>query len=138
MSAIDKIKERMDEIKKLIGNEGRTLLQSEFKAIFDANPELQGLRWKQYTPYFNDGEPCVFGVHDVYIRLADTPEDAGDYEDGYDDAYGSKNPVANSIHEWWGSLTSGGGEEVFQAVFGDHVEVTATREQFDVEGYGHD
>lgn len=26
-------------------------------------PEVKCLTWTQYTPYFNDGEPCTFGVH---------------------------------------------------------------------------
>lgn len=30
------------------------------------------LQWRQYTPYFNDGEPCRFSVHEPYlVRVGD-------------------------------------------------------------------
>jgi hypothetical protein len=38
--------------------------------------------WSQYTPYFNDGEPCVFGAQPVWVRT-DAPEDAGTGAGGY-------------------------------------------------------
>lgn len=28
------------------------------------DPRILGLKWCQYTPYFNDGETCVFSVHE--------------------------------------------------------------------------
>ena len=33
-----------------------------------AAPEIAALRWRQYTPYFNDGEPCTFSVNDLYAK----------------------------------------------------------------------
>ncbi|MCA9313677.1 hypothetical protein KDA08_05205 [Candidatus Saccharibacteria bacterium] len=27
--------------------------------------------WKQYTPHFNDGDPCVFTVHGIYLPTDD-------------------------------------------------------------------
>lgn len=64
----------------------------EFAAILLAAldaPQVLAVRWKQYTPYFNDGEPCEFGVrcYSGIVRLADyetDPED-DDYEteDGF-------------------------------------------------------
>lgn len=39
------------------------------------------IRWAQYTPYFADGDPCVFGVNSHGLEGPD--EDAGDYEDGF-------------------------------------------------------
>lgn len=36
-----------------------------------------GVGWTQYTPYFNDGDPCVFGVGDLSIAIegAERPMD---------------------------------------------------------------
>ena len=47
------------EVDKIRPNEVLELLT----AAFDANPRVKGYVWYQYTPYFNDGEPCTFGVH---------------------------------------------------------------------------
>jgi hypothetical protein len=34
-----------------------------------SHDEVSGICWNQYTPYFNDGEPCVFRVGEVYFSL---------------------------------------------------------------------
>ena len=32
-------------------------------------PEVRAIGWNQYTPYFNDGEPCVFRTGEPIISL---------------------------------------------------------------------
>lgn len=62
------------------------------------------LEWKQYAPGFNDGDPCVFAVHDpVLFRL---PTDARD-EDG--------EPIApEDMDEYLGDLDAEDAEEQVQ------------------------
>ena len=43
-------------------------LREEFKSFFEKFPEVESVRWSQYTPYFNDGEPCEFGVNELTIH----------------------------------------------------------------------
>lgn len=115
---------------------GKKALQDEFKKVFDAHPELIALQWRQYTPYFNDGEPCEFSVQDMEMRLSTTPADAhGDYDDeGFETTYGRKSgPVIEAVRAL-GRIDS----EIYEVVFGDHCRVTATREGFEVEEYEHD
>lgn len=38
-----------------------------FAGLFEAFPFAEAVVWTQYTPGFNDGEPCTFGVHDFYV-----------------------------------------------------------------------
>ncbi|MBB3752418.1 hypothetical protein FHT44_004930 [Mycolicibacterium sp. BK634] len=60
---------------------------SEFLAKLDslfAFPEVEAVRWHQYTPYFNDGEECVFSIREAYVKFFGVDE-GGDYEDGYTD-----------------------------------------------------
>lgn len=52
-------------------------LQPLLKAVYD-DPGIHSFGWRQYTPYYNDGEQCVFGVGNVWFL---TPEDAEDPED---------------------------------------------------------
>lgn len=58
---------------------------SELVAALDAllaYPEVEAVRWEQYTPYFNDGDVCEFGVREPRIKFVG--EDAGgDYDDGF-------------------------------------------------------
>lgn len=51
-------------------------------------PEITGVRWQQYTPYFMDGDPCIFGVSGIQLVLTDvpleddgTPREEGDFGD---------------------------------------------------------
>lgn len=49
-------------------------------------PEVAKVRWTQYTPYFNDGEACVFGVNSAEVLLTVEANDEVDEEDDeYDD-----------------------------------------------------
>lgn len=52
-------------------------LQPLLRAVYD-DPGIHSFGWRQYTPYYNDGEQCVFGVGNVWFL---THEDAADPED---------------------------------------------------------
>lgn len=120
------------ECEAKIQAEGKSILRDEFKVFFDAHPTVTKVRWTQYTPYFNDGDECVFTVHaDCELAFGDDDElqDAWDRKD--------RDAVA-PIYKAARQLVDGVPDEVMEAVFGDHAEITATRDGFDVEEYQHD
>ncbi len=46
-------------------------LQPLMQALLD-DDGIEWFAWRQYTPYFNDGEPCVFNVHGALaVKLTD-------------------------------------------------------------------
>jgi hypothetical protein len=50
---------------------------------------VEAVKWRQYTPYFNDGDPCEFGVHEPTFKFTGVdidPEDT-DYGDGFMSTY---------------------------------------------------
>jgi hypothetical protein len=49
------------EIDKLAKEEGGNVIREMMQPIFDLG--ITFVRWTQYTPYFNDGDPCEFGVN---------------------------------------------------------------------------
>lgn len=55
-----KIKE---EMRQRLKAEGISIVTRELEKFFDAVPQCIALRWRQYTPFFNDGDPCVFSVN---------------------------------------------------------------------------
>jgi hypothetical protein len=55
-----------DLITKGICKEFTDWLQS----IIKADPGIQAISWKQYAPYFNDGDPCTFSVRDYTLELS--------------------------------------------------------------------
>lgn len=118
-------------------------------------PEVLSFRWKQYTPYFNDGDPCVFGVHGVEARLEGMAEDAGDYGDGYEDVHygdsitnwqasprgpakGVDRPTWDALNELYSAIESGAFDRALLTQFGDHATVTVGRDSAEIEFYEHD
>lgn len=111
---------------------------------------VEAVAWEQYTPYFNDGDVCEFGVYDPRVKLSFGDDDGGDYGDGtyehYDLYYGSsKNPVfemnghnTKEIYDALCSLDLDRFENIAQENFGDHATVTATKDGFSVEYYEHE
>lgn len=81
------------------------------QAVLD-DPLFVAVQWKQYTPYFNDGDPCEFSVNTpVFLTTEDDPERFED--DPYDfelTSYGSGHPTL--------------GKQEFDYV-GDYPNVTA-------------
>lgn len=117
-----------------------------------ALPNVHSVKWTQYTPYFNDGEPCIFRVNEVGVRLDPAPVDAEEDYDEYLDSYemvkypngyrgepvpipGCESvwPVVTELNEALPHL-----EDFLEESFGDHATVVATQAGFEVEFYEHD
>ena len=47
----------------------RAFIEQAAQELFKIAPEIDHVYWTQYTPFFNDGEPCSFNVHDFYYVL---------------------------------------------------------------------
>lgn len=46
-----------------VNMEGVKLFESFVKQLFELNPKLKSFSWPQYTPTWNDGDACNFGVY---------------------------------------------------------------------------
>jgi hypothetical protein len=57
--------------------------------------------WTQYTPYFNDGDPCVFRVGTPWFRT--TADAASDEDDDYDEDDTDRLTVDYGSHPTLGS-----------------------------------
>lgn len=116
-----------------------------------AIPGVEEVRWSQYTPYFNDGEPCVFGSGDIYYKFTGS-DDEGDYGDGFVDSWSVNYQDADGVFPYrsdkvdpasYEALRAEGlglsrYQDVLQDNFGDPAQVTATKAGFNVEYYEHE
>jgi hypothetical protein len=134
MGALDEIKTMRAELQKKMETEGKALLRQEFTKFFDANPSITELRWTQYTPYFNDGGVCSFSVNNFTFKATDETSKYEDENDGFIDTWGRSKHTA-MVKAFDNDVSD---DDVFEAVFGDGVRVTATRDGFEVEEYEHD
>lgn len=72
-------------------------LREAFEALI-ADERVVEFGWEQYTPYFNDGDVCEFGVYTPWIRTVDDDEDA----DRYDLEISNVHPtLGNMSYEWF-------------------------------------
>jgi hypothetical protein len=139
---------KFEVVKKQMMDEATLAINEEFKKVFELYPELTVVKWKQYTPYFNDGEECTFSVGDFCISNAADPElvtSYGEYEGDENDGTfvfeGSWDGDAKKYAAVWelSKFSSTDiGEEVFRSAFGNHVQVTVTNAGIDVSEYEHD
>jgi hypothetical protein len=145
---------------KLIYQErAKGILKGCLQEFMKEHPEIKALGWTQYTPYFNDGEACVFSMHELYFTTKDLSEDQlssggwfeEDEEEGWVSAYskpGSKwirdNLVKQKIseelyakvHNFYNILQ--GLESELQTVLGDHVKVIITERGVETHEFEHD
>lgn len=61
-------------------NTMKTVFKSAFAEFFDKWPQVHSVWWTQYTPHFNDGEPCEFGVHEFNFSTNPDNEDYPSYD----------------------------------------------------------
>lgn len=152
-SAFDKLLDEQRELQKKFQATAQALFKETTKEFFDKNPSVTAIVWAQYTPYFNDGDTCEFGVNEPTFTNAPDPHNVryGEYEGDHETA-----ADGSDIFAWdgWGATPDGLNvemckafsrmiqssemEAVMKAMFDDHVKVVATREGFDVDDYDHD
>lgn len=128
------------ELDTTLKEQGHTMLNKLFTDFFDALPQIKTITWTMYTPYFNDGDTCVFRVNEVNFATR-YPEDieefsayGGEEEAGWVNA--RSNPVLSSfIVQFYAA------ESVLESL-GDHAHVTVTNREegvrIEVEEYQHD
>jgi len=142
MKKLQEIKEQYDAIKQKMQDDGKAALGEAFKEFFAANPNVQEICWRQYTPYFNDGETCEFSVHEFVFHTKTKDDLADDESEEEDDWFyswsKSTTQVDNVNTKMFERLLNGLPDDLFKDVFGDHSEIRATTDGFDVEEYEHE
>lgn len=124
----------------------KNLFAEGAKTLFEKYPELEGFTWNQYTPYFNDGDACEFGVNSYSLytwggRDAKSPDD-DEYEMYEEEEYyygeTKDTPLAlrwTDIRDFIEAFDEGDMKELF----GDHKTVKVYRTgEVKTDFYEHD
>lgn len=154
------------------GNDPRTpqrpLVEFEplMRAVLD-DPTIKAFGWRQYTPYFNDGDPCEFGVHGAWFVTVDDDVDLDEVDDDeYGVDYGDHPSLGCREYSYSGrypdrvripgaytgpdearydrvralsdAIVGGEFDDVLLEAFGDHAAVRVSRESITVDTYEHD
>lgn len=127
------------------------LLHKVFLAFFDACPSVKAVYWHQYTPSFNDGDPCSFTMGDPSFVNSSNPDaicaaqESGDLDGFFTDegeAVVAMERWSSDFSEFFpydecktlGSFISSM-DDAMEQIFGDNVLVTATKAGFQTEKY---
>lgn len=144
-------RKEFEEKKKIFFEEA----QKSFGAILVQEmtkfPLVEGYKWTQYTPYFNDGEPCEFSVNadgyivneevdDCYYQPSNTTYDIvnGKIESIPRVNLGEKETQEIACLEYMNNLISEQDEDMLLNLYGDHAEIIVTQTDVTVEEYSHD
>lgn len=152
MSKLSELAYEMEKIRDKFANEGKQALKEAFKEYFEKHPIVEKILWTQYTPYFMDGEPCVFGINQFEIRFYEDKlgsvnissfyegfdPDSPTYGEYYDqDTFQEEHKLAEADMSKLASQCYNV-DTILQTVFGDHCMVIATADGFEVSDFNHD
>ncbi len=154
---------KIADIKKAMTQEIRDKLIPVYESLFALDDRLKMISWTQYTPYFNDGDTCEFGVNEIYYNGSDdnydydTPQDENDpysnrafekeiwIQDKETKKYGKiLNPKFDELaHKVVSTkILESIPDDIWYDIYGDHCQVTIIRTntgiEVNVEEYSHD
>jgi hypothetical protein len=137
------------------------------RQLLKDNPELHCVAWTQYTPYFNDGDSCHFGIHEVAVGISDSATleefkylkynelcdefDNVEASEGSSVKYVSNHNIRHSIKTPERLKRNGvleivkaletklhHMEDICKVAFGDHCSVMITRDDIQIDETNHD
>lgn len=171
------VNRQIEELRKQSIEISKTVFHTAVSNFFNAYPEVAAIRWRQYTPHFNDGDTCEFGVHElefyseadyealkegdlddtyefnsyrkpsdyVYRAAAEPDNKYRDYYQKEIDKYdalvkekGERFAAVSDGIEQFNNLFNEIDDDVMLSLFGDHVQITVTKDGIDVDEYDHD
>lgn len=127
------------------------------QAVLD-DPTIVEFGWTQYTPYFNDGDVCEFGVNTPWYRTVEDSDDHDEYELElpYHPTIGTRRwnrqkmtyesvrlsperlETAKRCEALDKALRGGEFDDVLLNSFGDHAEVIVRKDGIQVNHYSHE
>jgi hypothetical protein len=132
MEILEQIKAKLEEFearKNALIEELRNDFPAILRPLFESNPVVESISWTQYTPYFNDGDECTFGVN---MELDINEKSIYDYDD---DGYESMKSIQKQFRTVLEELP----DQFYLDLFGDHAQITIYADgRIVVDEYDHD
>ena len=108
---------------------GGNAVKGAFEHFLNAHPEVEAVRFRQWTPGFNDGDPCLNTLGECEVKMND---EGGDYGDGW-----YSYPAGDLLRQDMANLDAvlSAVEDQLEAVFGTNHEITVYRDRVETEYY---
>jgi hypothetical protein len=146
----EELKARLEDLKKQVQEAAKEFFADGSKTFFEEHPTIESFGWAQYTPYFNDGDPCYFGVNRdreaVFVNdVRGYDVDTGVAWPGYNAPQAQKDAYVKAVDEALvdyqavEDFLSVFSEDDLEEMFGDHIKVTVYRDgRCETTDYEHD
>jgi hypothetical protein len=135
------------EKKAELSIQAEDVIKSYFNDLFEAHPDLIAIRWNQYIPAFNDGDPCNFSLGTVYICDTEPSEtEPDDYGDSYFEFNGEYYTMSSRYddkyyekpeYQWFRDLEDflEDMDSELEDLFGSNATVIVFRTSIEIEEY---
>jgi hypothetical protein len=117
----------------------KDVFEKEAVAFVNTLP-IESFSWVQYTPYFNDGDACVFGVYTDYPEINGFDEYGLKYDDDGEEIEAEEDDLKtiSDYRDTVATFLSQFEEDDYEYMFGDGVRVIVNKSGIEVEDYDHD
>lgn len=133
-AALQKQIEEAQTKAKALAKEILPVVMADF---FQRNPEVYGIGWVQYAPYWNDGDACTFSVHELQLWL-----DEESFEDGsfYESDASGLDPDSQRGKDFdlIADLINAIEDNYLEEIYGNGVSVVFTKDGIKVSKHRHD
>lgn len=139
-SKSQEIKNKLKDLKKQYLDAAQDEFKKASNELFEKYNRLKSFGWRQYTPYFNDGDVCEFSAR-TYSPSINGRDEYNDEDDDLingENLYKAKDEEAKDIIKNIKDFLKMFDEDAYQSMFDDHVEITVTKDKVEVEHYEHD
>jgi hypothetical protein len=135
------------ELREQLKKGGGSFLADILKPLFEKYPQVKGVTWSQYTPYFSDGDENIFGVNEIDILVDREPEDEEYGSDSDDelsrfeevDYKSARYDALKPINEEFTSVVRILTDDDMKSIFGDHVRIMISPDgTIETEEHSHD
>lgn len=154
LDVLNKIKEELaviHEKRAQLVEELRPEFPKILSSIFEKSKVIESISWTQYTPYFNDGDSCEFGIYTDCISVnsknhpCDEEEDTApiweekDYSQESPYLNPNYDPTEGAVVNEFKTVLNSIPDDFYEDLFGDHVMVTVYKDgRIEVDAYDHD
>lgn len=76
---VEKSKAKVERAQDTLFETSQKLFQKGLSLIFKTHDSLESFAWKQYTPSWNDGDPCTFSASTDYVFINNEEEEVSVY-----------------------------------------------------------
>lgn len=119
---LDEVLQKLTEAKETYTKSVLSVLHLLAQRFFDLDPRIEAVGWRQYTPYFNDGDPCKFSIDgDLWFKIRSL-EDSTDLLRVHQ-YYGDELPEIDPLNEIFESETTHSMERKFSDFICSNSEI---------------